>query len=151
MKWSEPTPYNHNPRWQKTLSFADKNPKDCQIQLAFVHSRNVKRRKIPASATFSTKLASSTVSPASARARRIPRGKLTKKKIIDKKKNRVACNHRLKNVSRHLPMQSICMVLNVFHALYDGYVHCFALWIARVTAGDCHDWGKIIDLSLVST
>lgn len=40
--------------------------------LTFVHSRNVKRRKIPASAIFSTKFASSIVSPASARAKRIP-------------------------------------------------------------------------------
>lgn len=45
--------------------------------LTFVHSRNVKRRRIPASAIFSTKFASSIVSPASARAKRIPekRGK----------------------------------------------------------------------------
>merc|ERR1719318_713770 len=40
--------------------------------ISFVHSRKVKRRNIPASAIFSTKLASSTLSPASARARRIP-------------------------------------------------------------------------------
>lgn len=40
--------------------------------LTLVHSRNVKRRKIPASAIFSTKFASSIVSPASAKDKRIP-------------------------------------------------------------------------------